>query len=383
MKLDWKVCLKVGVSAFLLYLGIHYWAPVMAVLSKALGAAAPLLIGCVVAYPLNILMYRYETWYFPRSKKKFFRVTRRPVCMVAAILTLLAVIAGVMILIIPQLVSCVQVIFAELPDAISNVLMWLDKYDFLPDNILDMLEAVDWKERIGQIIEVLTSGIGSVVEFVINAVTSVFSGLVTALISIIFAIYLLASKEKLKRQGNMLLERYIGHKWRTRILYVLSVMDKCFHRFIVGQCIEAVILGVLCAVGMAILRLPYATMIGALVAVTALIPVAGAYIGAGVGAFMILTVSPMQALIFLIFLVLLQQFEGNIIYPRVVGSSMGLPGIWVLAAVTVGGGMAGIAGMLIGVPLAATVYRLVKDDVRRHMPVPQEAEEEQNKEETP
>jgi len=382
LKLDWKVCLKVGVSAFLLYLGIHYWAPVMAILGKAFGAAAPLLIGCVVAYPLNILMYRYETWYFPRSRKKFFRVTRRPVCMTAAILTLLAVVAGVMILIIPQLISCVQVIFAELPDAINSVLLWLDKYDFLPDNILDMLEAVDWKERIGQIIEVLTSGIGSVVEFVINAVTSVFSGLVTALISAIFAIYLLASKEKLKRQGNVLLARYIGQKWRARILYVLSVMDQCFHRFIVGQCIEAVILGVLCAIGMAILRLPYATMIGALVAVTALIPVAGAYIGAGVGAFMILTVSPMQALIFLVFLVLLQQFEGNIIYPRVVGSSMGLPGIWVLAAVTVGGGIAGIAGMLIGVPLAATVYRLVKDDVRRHMPAPQEAEPEQEEEET-
>ena len=382
MKLDWKACLKVGVSTFLLYLGIHYWAPVMAFLGKAVGAAAPLLIGCVVAYPLNILMYRYETWYFPRSGKKFFRVTRRPVCMVAAILTLLAVVAGVMILIIPQLISCVQVIFAELPEAISNVLLWLDKYDFLPDNILDMLEAVDWKERIGQIIEVLTSGIGSVVEFVIDAITSVFSGLVTALISAIFAIYLLAGKEKLKRQGNMLLERYIGSKWRMRILYVLSVMDKCFHRFIVGQCIEAVILGVLCAIGMAILRLPYATMIGALVAVTALIPVAGAYIGAGVGAFMILTVSPMQALIFLVFLVLLQQFEGNIIYPRVVGSSMGLPGIWVLVAVTVGGGIAGIAGMLIGVPLAATVYRLVKDDVRRHMPAPQEAEPEQEEEKT-
>ena len=374
MKLDWKACLKLSVSAFLLYLGIHYWAPLMAFLGKAFGAAAPLLIGGVVAYPLNILMYRYETWYFPRSKKTFFRVTRRPVCMVAAILTLLAVVAGVMILIIPQLISCVQVIFAELPEAINNVLLWLDKYDFLPDNILDMLEAVDWKERIGQIIEVLTSGIGSVVEFVIDAITSVFSGLVTALISIIFAIYLLAGKEKLKRQGITLLERYIGRKWRDRILYVLSVMDKCFHRFIVGQCIEAVILGVLCAIGMAILRLPYATMVGALVAFTALIPVAGAYIGAAVGAFMILTVSPMQALIFLIFLVLLQQFEGNVIYPRVVGSSMGLPDIWVLAAVTVGGGMAGIAGMLVGVPLAATVYRLVRDDVRRRTYVEPETE---------
>ena len=154
--------------------------------------------------------------------------------------------------------------------------------------------------------------------------------------------------------------------------YVLEVVNDCFHRYIVGQCIEAVIIGSLCALGMAILRLPYATMVGALVAFTALIPVAGAYIGAAVGAFMILTVDPVKAVVFLIFLVILQQFEGNVIYPKVVGSSMGLPGIWVLAAVTVGGGMMGIAGMLLGVPLAAAAYRILRDDVvngeqgRRH-----------------
>jgi len=365
LKLEWKTCLKVGVSVFLLYLCIHYWQPVMAVIGEAFGAAAPLLIGCIVAYPINILMSFYERKFFPRATKKGIVAVRRPICMLLAIITLLAVIALIMILIVPQLISCVQVIFAELPDAIRNVVSWLDKYDFLPDNILDKLMEVDWNSRIGQIIEVLTSGIGSVVEVVVNAITSVFSGIVTALISVIFAVYLLSSKEKLKRQSKALLERYIGHTWRVRILYVLAVMDDCFHRYIVGQCIEAVILGALCAIGMAILRLPYATMIGALIAFTALIPIAGAYIGAAVGAFMILTVSPMKALIFLVFLVILQQLEGNIIYPRVVGSSMGLPGIWVLAAVTVGGGMMGIAGMLIGVPLAATVYRLVREDVRR------------------
>jgi len=365
LNLEWKTCLKVGVSVFLLYLCIHYWQPVMAVIGEAFGAAAPLLIGCIVAYPINILMSFYERKFFPRATKKGIVAVRRPICMLLAIITLLAVIALIMILIVPQLISCVQVIFAELPDAIRNVVSWLDKYDFLPDNILDKLMEVDWNSRIGQIIEVLTSGIGSVVEVVVNAITSVFSGIVTALISVIFAVYLLSSKEKLKRQSKALLERYIGHTWRVRILYVLAVMDDCFHRYIVGQCIEAVILGALCAIGMAILRLPYATMIGALIAFTALIPIAGAYIGAAVGAFMILTVSPMKALIFLVFLVILQQLEGNIIYPRVVGSSMGLPGIWVLAAVTVGGGMMGIAGMLIGVPLAATVYRLVREDVRR------------------
>ena len=144
-----------------------------------------------------------------------------------------------------------------------------------------------------------------------------------------------------------------------------------------SQIKKLTVCGILCALGMAVLRLPYGVMIGALVAFTALIPVAGAYIGAGVGAFMILTVDPFQALIFIVFLVILQQLEGNLIYPRVVGSSMGLPGIWVLAAVTVGGGIAGVAGMLLGVPLAATAYRIIRDDVKKHeiSQNPEEADE--------
>ena len=168
---------------------------------------------------------------------------------------------------------------------------------------------------------------------------------------------------------------YLSEKIWGRVEYFLDVLNDCFHRYIVGQCTEAVILGALCAVGMGLLRLPYAMMIGALVAFTALIPVAGAYIGAGVGAFMILTVDPFKALVFIVFLVILQQLEGNLIYPKVVGSSMGLPGIWVLAAVTVGGGIAGVLGMLIGVPLAATFYRILRDDVKKRMPEPEKTEE--------
>ena len=161
-----------------------------------------------------------------------------------------------------------------------------------------------------------------------------------------------------------------------KIEHVAKVLDHCFHRYIVGQCTEAVILGLLCTLGMSILRLPYATMISALIAFTALIPIAGAYIGAGVGAFLILMVSPIQALTFLIFIVVLQQLEGNLIYPKVVGDSIGLPGIWVLAAVTVGGGVLGIGGMLLGVPLAAAAYQLVQEDIRKSTPIPEEPEKE-------
>jgi len=198
---------------------------------------------------------------------------------------------------------------------------------------------------------------------VISTVSSVFSALVTGLLAVIFSIYVLLEQEDLRRQFGKLMGRYLSPRWQGRFSYVLHTVDDCFHRYIVGQCLEAVIIGVLCALGMGLLRLPYATMVGALVGFTALIPVAGAYIGAGVGAFMILTVDPFQALIFLVFLVILQQLEGNLIYPKVVGSSLGLPGIWVLAAVTVGGGILGIGGMLLGVPLAAAAYRILREEV--------------------
>ncbi len=166
---------------------------------------------------------------------------------------------------------------------------------------------------------------------------------------------------------------YLRLSWKDRILHAAELLNTCFHRFIVGQCVEAVILGVLCTLGMLIFRFPYAGMIGTLVGVCALIPIVGAYVGAFVGAFMILSVSPIKALLFLIFLVILQQIEGNLIYPRVVGSSVGLPGIWVLVTVAVFGALFGVTGMLVGVPLAAAVYRAIGSGVRRR-----EAQQAQN-----
>ena len=242
---------------------------------------------------------------------------------------------------------------------------FIEKYGILPENITETLTGIDWRSKISQIVQVLTSGIGSVMDILISAVTSVFSWVVSALLSVIFSIYLLSGKEKLVCQFRKLTRHYLKDTWVKKLNYVLDIANDCFHKYIVGQCTEAVIIGILCTVGMLILRLPYATMIGALVGFTALIPVAGAYIGAIVGAFMILTISPMKAVIFLVFILVLQQLEGNIIYPKIVGSSMGLPGMWVLAAVTVGGGVMGIIGMLLGVPLAATLYRLIQNDVNK------------------
>ncbi len=378
MKISWNTCLKVGVSVFALYLAVRYWQTAANLVSALLSASLPLIIGGMVAYLVNILMSNYERRWKDNPRKPGLNKLRRPVCMLLAFLTLIAIVVFVCMLIIPQLADCVRVILAELPGFMVDAIDLAEQWKLFSPEVLSSLEAVDWNAQISKLLGFVTSGIGDVVGVVVSAVSSVFSFLVTTLLSLIFAIYLLSGKEELAEQTDRLAKRYLGSRIYGKMTYVLGILDECFHSYIVGQCIEALILGGLCALGMMILRLPYALMVGALVAFTALIPVAGAYIGAGVGAFMILTVDPVKALIFLVFLVILQQLEGNLIYPRVVGSSMGLPGIWVLAAVTIGGGLAGIVGMLLGVPLAAVLYRIVRDDVRKHEKLMEEDPSDEN-----
>ncbi len=365
MKTDAKSLLKVGIAIFLLYLCIHYWTGISGFLLTIVGAAFPLTIGCVIAYLINILMSWFERHYFPNSIRPAVIKSRRIVCLITAILSMLAIVALIVWLVLPQLIDCIMLIINILPGTIEKLLAQIEKLNILPEDIFNFLEGIDWKSQIGKILEGVTNGVGSVMETVFKAVSSVFSGVVTALLAIIFALYLLLGRDRLAGQFRRLMHRYLRPRWFDKVMYFLGILNDSFHKFIVGQCIEAVVLGLLCTIGMSIFRFPYATMIGALVAFTALIPVAGAYIGAGVGAFMILTVSPMQALLFLVFIVVLQQLEGNIIYPRVVGSSIGLPGIWVLAAVTIGGGIMGVVGMLLGVPLVAALYRILREDLQK------------------
>ncbi len=365
MKISWKICFQVGLSLFLLYLCIYYWTGVADVTGAMLRAISPLLIGCIVAYVVNILMSFYERYLFPRAATPVMLRVRRILCILLAFITLLVLVALIIWLTVSQLVPCVQLILAELPGFLANAAVRLEEWGLLSEDIRDSIMAIDWRSQISQIIQVVSTGLGSVVDALFKAVSSVFSGVVSALLSIFFAIYLLVCKEKLARQARRVIIHYLKETWFHRVNYVLGVFNDCFHRFIVGQCTEAMILGVLCALGMWILRLPYAAMIGALTAFTALIPLVGSYIGCIVGAFMIFTQSPIKAVIFVAFLIILQQIEGNLIYPKVVGTSIGLPSIWVLAAVTVGGGIMGVGGMLIGVPLAAAVYRLIRDDMNR------------------
>lgn len=366
MKIEWKSCFRVGVSAFLLFLCIHYCDPVITLVLRILSAATPVFVGFIMAYILNILMSFYEKHYFVKlSHKKAVQKSRRSVCMVLAILTLFGIVALIIRLVIPELVSCVKFLLSEIPPAIEELLASEFVAEVLPATILSELSGIDWNGIISKAVQFITSGIGSTMNTIFAAVSSVVSTLVTIFISFVFSIYLLLGKDVLQGQCRRLMRNYLRPKWVEKMMYLLKVFDDSFHRYIVGQCTEAVILGLLCMAGMFIFRLPYAAMIGTLVGFTALIPVAGAYIGAIVGFIMIMTVSPIKAVGFIVFIVVIQQIEGNLIYPKVVGKSIGLPGIWVLATVTIGGSLMGIMGMLIGVPIAAALYHLIRDDMRR------------------
>ena len=401
MELKWKSCLRAGVTVTVLFLMIHYWTAFTSVAGIALGAAMPLFLGCIIAYIVNIPMTFIEKGLRKfvqgirsgqnkqetktgKAKKRFVKkdilvLQRlcRPISGVLALMCIVFVVFLVIRMIVPELLSCMQLLFRELPGILQDVMQWME------DNLqisawlegengllaMDIDSMGDWQEWVTKLSSFLWSGIGGAMITAAGIVSSVFSTTVTVVVGFIFALYLLAGKEKIGGQMTRLLRKYLPCKLVDKFFYVLHVFDGSFHSFIVGQCTEAVVLGLLCIIGMLLLRLPYAAMIGCLVGFTALIPVAGAYIGAVVGAVMIFTVSPVKAVVFIVFLVILQQLEGNLIYPKVVGSSIGLPGIWVLAAVTVGGGVMGVGGMLLGVPTAAALYRLLQNDVRKKQAV--------------
>lgn len=364
-KLDTKTLLKIAAVIFALYLAIHYWGHAANILKALLGAALPLVIGSVISYPLNILMSFYERHLLPKSQNKLVNRSRRGLSLALAILTLVGIVALIIALVVPQLTSCVKLLIAEVPAFFNMVVEKLSEFDFVPEDIINMLSQIDWKSRFADIAKTVTSGLGSVVDVVVTTVSSVVSVVTTAFLAIIFAIYLLLSKNKIGSQLKRVMVHYVPEKYIEKFNYFCKVADESFHKFIVAQCTEALILGGLCTLGMLILRLPYAAMIGAVTVVTAFIPVVGALLGGAVGAFLILMESPVKALIFLVFIILLQQIEGDLIYPRVVGSSMGLPSIWVLTAVTLGGGMFGIMGMMISVPVASTAYTLLRNELNK------------------
>ena len=362
MKPEWKTCLRVGVSAFALFLCVHYWPMAARRLKALLAAAAPILLGCVIAYVVNIPMSFFER-HFPKSERKAMCQLRRGVSLALALISLAAVVGIVVVIVAPELVTCVRVLAAQVPIVLTDISQRLANVEWLEGTAVAALAGIDWPQMVQKAIDIAIHGFGNVANGVMGIVNSVISWTVTVTMGLIFGMYILLGKERLEGQFKTLFRRYLPEKVRKTGRHIWDIMGECFHTYIVGQCTEAVILGCLCALGMGLLGFPYAAVVGATVGFTALIPVAGAYIGGAVGFLLILTVSPLRAVLFIVYLNVLQQLEGNLIYPKVVGTSLGLPGIWVLAAVIIGGGMFGVAGMVLGVPLAAGCYKLLKEDV--------------------
>lgn len=364
-----KRIVKYLLLAAVLVLAITKFNVLLEFVSKLWGIIFPLVLGGIMAYILNIVMRRLEKWYFPKSRNKLVQKTKRMVCIFLSFFLIVLIIFLVFRLVIPELINTITMIGHWIPIELAKLQEFLAEHsDQIPEleKWINSL-SFDWEATAQKLLSYLTSGVGGILGSTLSLVGTISIGVTNFVIGLIFAIYILANKEKLKRQLMKIARAYCKPALVEKALGVLKVANETFSSFIVGQCTEAVILGTLCVIGMKICQFPYAPMIGAFVGATALIPVVGAYLGGAVGFLMILTVSPLKAVLFVVFLVILQQLEGNIIYPRVVGSSIGLPGMWVLAAVTIGGGLAGVGGMLLGVPLTATIYKLLRSDVNKRV----------------
>lgn len=362
-----KHFIQYGFIVAFLCLFVIYFKVIAGWGGNLLSVAYPLILGCAFAYVLNILMVRLEKIYFPGSKNKVIVKSRRGMCMLLSLALLVLIVIFVLYLVIPQVIDCFVIISKDVPVVFQNVIQFLiEKSDELPALQKQLTELdFDWGNIINKISTGLMNGTKGLLNSATTIVGSFFGAVMNVIVGLIFSLYVLACKEEVGSKINRMMKAFMKTELYEKMIYVLGVIHECFSSFIVGQATEAVILGSLCAFGMWILRLPYAGPIGALVGLTALIPIFGAYIGAALGAFMIVTVDPKQALIFLVFLVILQQVEGNLIYPKVVGSSIGLPGIWVLAAIMIGSGLGGVVGMLLGVPVAASCYKLLRDATKK------------------
>lgn len=349
---------------------ILYSKEVLHIFVLLLSFLRPFIIGGAIAFVINLLMNKVEKLLFSRAKGKAALKIKRPASIFLSVLLLGLVITLVCVTVIPQIVRTLSEIGAQIPEFMKNSIAWLETQLAAYPDVLKQLEKLetmefDWNTIISAIADFLKSGLLSVITSTVSVASSIVGGVINAVVSVIFAFYILSQKEKLENQTDRVLSAYLKESAYLNVKRVAGMLYKNFSSFITGQCLEAVILGCMFVVVMPVCGLPYAVLIGVLVAFTALIPIVGAFIGCAVGVFLILIEDPVKAFWFLILFLVIQQIEGNLIYPHVVGNSVGLPSIWVLVAVSVGGSMMGILGMLLFIPLAATVYALVREDVNR------------------
>lgn len=344
-----------------LLLGLKY---VMAIVN-------PFVIGSVIAFIINVPMRALETGLFKRMKRK---KARRVISLLVTLFLLVLVLWAVFTLILPELYTTIESLSQRVPEAMEKSIQWFEKktekYPQIEGYLLEaekMLYDVDWKDAVSQSINLVKNGVGGFVNTTIDIVGNVLNTLVNFGIGFVFAIYLLLQKEKLTSQCKQFFYAVFSEKKADEVVRVGKLTNQIFSNFLSGQVVEAIILGTMFFIAMSIFRFPYAMLVGVLIAVTALIPIFGAFIGLAVGTFLILMVNPMQALWFVVMFFVLQQIEGNLIYPNVVGNSIGLPGIWVLIAVSTGGSMFGVKGMILFIPTVSLIYTLVREYVKKRL----------------
>lgn len=333
-----------------------------------IGIISPFIIGIAIAFILNLVMKIFEERVFiflDTKKYEKYKSFKRPLSVILTFITVFAAIIGLVIFIIPQLIDSVSTLTDTVPAYIKSFEALINKYvshtEILNTVWNNFLSA--WKEVLQFTGQIVVTSLSSVV----NITVGFTSGLVNFILSLIFSIYMLINKERLQLGMKKVLYALSKKSFADKVMYVARVSNESFSSYIGGQFIEAIIIGVLCFIGMIILKLPYALLISVLVGVTALIPIFGAFIGTIPSAFIILIIDPMKALWFVIFIIVLQQVEGNLIYPRVVGSSVGLPPIWVMLAMLVGGNTFGLLGMLLGIPTFSVIYKISREFIKKRL----------------
>lgn len=346
------------------YCALQNLPAVLAACGWVLGILTPFLLGAAIAFILNVPMRAIERHLYPGTKRG--AALRRPLSLVLTLVAVIGVLVLASCVIGPGVKDAVKSIASQAPAAFERLqeqLIGLEQY--LPQ-IEDWVQnlSIDWKSLSQKAIQLAQSWGGSLLSTGGGLMVGVVSGVSTFVIALIFSFYILLQKEKLARQGRQVFYALLPLKAADRALEILRLTDRTFSSFLSGQCLEACILGTMFVVAMTLFRMPYALLVGVLIALTALIPIVGAFIGCGVGALLIAITDPWKALMFVVLFLVLQQIEGNLIYPHVVGSSVGLPSIWVLAAVTLGGKLMGVAGMLFFIPLCSVLYALFRGYVK-------------------
>ena len=346
-------------------LAVINWSYLVQTVTMIWSVIFPLILGGMIAFVLNLLMTWIEKYLYPNAKNKYLKGSRRPVAIILAILAVCLVIAATVVIVLPQLASAIMTLIEVVPETIENLTNWFNNQDALVPLVNDLANKanIDWNSIFTNVASGINNVASSLATTSVSVLTTSVGAVTNIFLGILFAIYILFSKEKLAKQVDRLLTVYVRDDIHQLIENVARVANETFSKFISGMVIEAIILGALVTAGLFILQVPYAAMLGVLQGVMALIPIIGAFLSGAVGVVILLALNPTYAVVYLIFVFFVQQLEGDLIYPRVVGDSIGLPSMWVLFAVTVGGGLMGIPGMLIGVPFLASIYKIIKIDV--------------------